>query len=227
MKYLTEEELSIIADKLLESPTRETLRELSEEYSLENSLNDSESVQIPESVSKPQSLENQGLDIPNSETSEILSPEITNNENNLIEQAPSLPKPDLNSEISIQGPSLSEEQTPESPTIEVPSIENVGFQPVESQVPIQGGDIALGNAVPFNGNLFEQPNLSPASTMMQTTDNFTGNISESSIPVGDTPFFGPADKTQVNNPIPGIDSNQTYVGPTMFGQIQTDYQRAA
>ena len=140
--------------------------------------------------------------------------------------------------ISMGEPSVKPIPSFDIPKIDVPNLNNNNNDSINPSVISQpslnnnissNNNVPLANSeVPFNGNIFEPISNNPSS-MMQTTDNF--GISENpknEIPVTSNTFFGPSVPSG-GNPIPisGQNMQTPNVGPTMFGQIQNDFQRAA
>lgn len=201
MKYLSKEELEDITNELLENPTRETLKVLNNKYNGEEKKINIPTYENQSSVleSKTSDINIPAFNIPQSvSTSEIPS---TNNVQNSVPLGDTIP-------ISSE-PNNSINDT-------IPSLE------VPQSTPIQNNNTRIN----FSGNLWE-PQMPTIGNMMETTDNF--NTKQNTIPNINTnnqniPFFGPATES-VNNPIPvnNIPNN----GPSMFGQIQQNYNPGA
>lgn len=208
MKYLSKEELEDITSELLNNPTRETLKVLSNKY------NDGEKVvEMPTSGMSENVNPEPHINIPTFEVPSVNN-EVSFNENNNI-PAVEVPKfepvvntPSAGVEVSVfnTGVNLSDS----IPTLEVP----------------QTPKVENNTSVNFSGNLWE-PQMPSIGNMMETTDNF--NTVQSTIPQNtmpntnpnmETPFFGEPTPT-VNNQIPV--SGPSNNGPSMFGQIQQNY----
>lgn len=212
MKYLSKEELEDITSELLNNPTRETLKVLSNKY------NDGEKV----------------VEMPISGMSENVNPEPNIN-------IPTFEVPSVNNEVNVN-------ENNNIPVLEVPKFESVVNTPSAGvEVPVFNTGVNLSDSIPtlevpqtpkvenntsvnFSGNLWE-PQMPSIGNMMETTDNF--NTVQSTIPQNtmpnmnpniEIPFFGEPTPT-VNNQIPvGGSSNN---GPSMFGQIQQNYNTGA
>lgn len=213
MKYLSKEELEDIANELLNNPTRETLKVLSNKYNGEEKV-----VEMP--VSNNTTLEMNNVphfDIPTFEVPSV------NNEVN-VSKSSSIPvlevptfegtTPGKVEEPVVNAGIPSVNVSDSIPTLEVPEMPKV-----DNNTPVN-----------FSGNLWE-PQMPSVGNMMETTDNFNtaGNtISQNTMPgVGqsmEVPFFGGTTPT-VNNQIPV--SGPATQGPSMFGQIQQNYNTGA
>lgn len=198
MKYLSKEALEDIANSLLENPTPKTLGELNQKY------NQEETVSLPKEA---------------------------------VEQAPpSMEIPPVN----MGEPSVKPIPSFEIPKVDIPNLNNYSANNISNIGVVENpslnnnvnsnNNVPLTNSeVPFNGNIFEPISNNPTS-MMQTTDNF--GVSENpknEIPVTNNTFFGPSAPSE-GNPIPISGQNAQApknIGPTMFGQIQNDFQRVA
>ena len=100
--------------------------------------------------------------------------------------------------------------------------DNIPSLEVPQSVPVQNNNAQVN----FSGNLWE-PQMPTIGNMMETTDNF--NTVQNTMPntnpnIQNTPFFGPVTES-VNNPIPV--NNVPNNGPSMFGQIQQNYNQGA
>ena len=100
--------------------------------------------------------------------------------------------------------------------------DNIPSLEVPQSVPEQNNNAQVN----FSGNLWE-PQMPTIGNMMETTDNF--NTVQNTMPntnpnIQNTPFFGQTTEP-VNNPIPV--NNVPNNGPSMFGQIQQNYNMGA
>lgn len=100
--------------------------------------------------------------------------------------------------------------------------DNIPSLEVPQSMPVQNNSTQVN----FSGNLWE-PQMPTIGNMMETTDNF--NTSQNTMPntnpnIQNTPFFGQTTEP-VNNPIPV--NNVPNNGPSMFGQIQQNYNQGA
>lgn len=201
MKYLTKEELMDITNELLENPTRETLKILSDKYNDElkeentviQNLNEVSEVNVEPIPSSLPVEENNNL----LEKNEIESPVVT------------LPIDTQNTEIH-QVEQLNTNLTNfELPKLETPTFINQNNESVN-----------------FNGNVFDTP-VPNVGNLMQTTDNFNSipnTMPTTEIPITPTPFFS-AQQELANNPIPvgGPVNNMVNQSPSMFGQFEQNY----
>lgn len=227
MKYLSKEELEDIANELLNNPTRETLKVLSNKYNGEEKV-----VEIP--VSNDTTLEMNNVPHFNIPTFEVPS---VNNEVKVSES----------SSIPVLEVPTFEETTPgkvEEPMIntDIPSV-NVSDSIPTLEVP-EMPKADNNTLVNFSGNLWE-PQMPSAVNMMETTDNFNTTVntmSQNTMPgvnqnmevpfFGETtpvvnnqiPVSGPVPPQGVNNQMPSGPAPQ---GPSMFGQIQQNYNIGA
>lgn len=201
MRYFTKEELEDITKKLLEDPSRETLKELNEKYNGSNEVINPPVNEIPNINVVPPVV----APIPTIVTDEepfvvpMEAPQAVNPITNF--NIPTMEVPETeNLNNDIQGVSNFE-----LPKLETPVFNNHNNEPIN-----------------FSGNLFETPK-SETSNLMQTTDNFSAmpnTMPTTEVPVTGSPFFGPSTEP-VNNPIPiEVASAQ---GPTMFGQFEQNY----
>ena len=219
MKYLSKEELEDITNELLENPTRETLKVLNNKYNSEENGVETKSIVEPVKIDVPEVK----VDIPTFEV-----PNTTN--------TPESKTPNMNIPIfNIPGSaSVNEVQnnTPLGETIPIssePTVpvnnninDNIPSLEVPQSVPVQNNNAQVN----FSGNLWE-PQMPTIGNMMETTDNF--NAVQNTMPntnpnIQNTPFFGPVTES-VNNPIPV--NNVPNNGPSMFGQIQQNYNQGA
>lgn len=221
MKYLSKEELEDITNELLENPTRETLKVLNNKYNGEEikSISEPAKEDIPEVPSTPEiKLDIPTFEVPNSgSTSESTIPNIN---------IPTFNIPGSTPVNEVQNNKPLEETIPISsePTVPVNNNinDNIPSLEVPQSIPVQNNNAQVN----FSGNLWE-PQMPTIGNMMETTDNFNTvqntmpNINPSS---QNTPFFGPATEP-VNNPIPV--NNVPNNGPSMFGQIQQNYNQGA
>lgn len=197
MKYLTKEELMDITNKLLENPTRETLKILSDKYNNENkvipNLNEVGEVKV-ETVTSP------------------LPVEVNNNlvEQNQMESPVVMPSVDTQ---NVQVEQVAQQNTT-IPSFEMPKLETPAFTNQNNE------------SINFNGNIFDTP-TPIVGNLMQTTDNFNSipNTTPSTeVPIAPTPFFS-APQELANNPIPvgGPVNNMVNQSPSMFGQFEQNY----
>ncbi len=173
--------------------------------------------------------------MPNQGTIEPVTPELNTYSENI--QPVELPNTELNtSNIPLGAPEVPTLSAPnENVSVEVNNIPNLNtVNTAEAVTPPLNTFASTPNtnnsAVPFDGNLFAQPNTNP-SAMMETTDNFGVNeMQGTNVPIENNNFFGPnVNSSPVNNPIPITEPQPQpeIIGPTMFGQIQNDYQKVA
>ena len=200
MKYFTKEELEKIAEKILNNPTRETLKELNEEYNGKEELN----------IDTPKTIPNA---IPNEKVAEPLPP--------VVDTPVASPLPNTDTK-NFNIPETNNVSNNTSVFQSVPSFE---LPKVDS--PASSNYVPNNSPIDFNGNLWE-PSLPEVNNLMDTTDNF--NVSNPSsqnveVPVVNGPFFGQTNEP-VNNQIP-ISGTPSQQGPTMFGQMQSNYGNAA
>lgn len=212
MKYLSKEELEDITNELLENPTRETLKVLNNKYNSEE--NGVETKSIVEPVK---------LDIPTFEVPNTTNTPESNTPNMNI---PTFNIPGSASVNEVQNNKPLGETIPISSELTVPVNNNINDNIPSLEVP-QSVPVQNNNAqVNFSGNLWE-PQMPTIGNMMETTDNF--NTVQNTMPntnpnIQNTPFFGPVTES-VNNPIPV--NNVPNNGPSMFGQIQQNYNQGA
>ena len=212
MKYLSKEELEDITNELLENPTRETLKVLNNKYNSEE--NGVETKSIVEPVK---------LDIPTFEVPNTTNTPESNTPNMNI---PTFNIPGSASVNEVQNNKPLGETIPKSSELTVPvnnnKNDNIPSLEVPQSVPVQNNNAQVN----FSGNLWE-PQMPTIGNMMETTDNF--NTVQNTMPntnpnIQNTPFFGPVTES-VNNPIPV--NNVPNNGPSMFGQIQQNYNQGA
>lgn len=222
MKYFTKEELEDITNKLIENPTRETLKTLNDIYN-GNSVME-------------QGLVNDNLAVNTASVVETLPDVSVPIKNEVVNEV--LPSAELNAQVNmpisevVETPVINTLPNINIPNIEVTNVDNnvnngvgvPGFELPKLEVPVFNNQ--NNETVDFSGNLFEQP-MQNMSNLMQTTDNFNGipnAIPNTEVSVASTPFFGVSNES-VNNPIPveGTVNNMQNVGPSMFGEIQQNY----
>lgn len=219
MKYLSKEELEDITNELLENPTRETLKVLNNKYNSEENGVETKSIVEPVKIDVPEVK----LDIPTFEVPNTTNTPESNTPNMNI---PTFNIPGSASVNEVQNNKPLGETIPISsePTVPVNNNinDNIPSLEVPQSVPVQNNNAQVN----FSGNLWE-PQMPTIGNMMETTDNFNTvqntmpNINPSN---QNTPFFGPATES-VNNPIPV--NNVPNNGPSMFGQIQQNYNQGA
>lgn len=212
MKYLSKEELEDITNELLENPTRETLKVLNNKY------NSEENGVETKSIVEPVKLDIPTFEVPNTtNTPESNTPNMNIPTFNIPGSA-SVNEVQNNKPLGETIPISSEPTVPVNNNINdnIPSLE------VPQSVPVQNNNAQVN----FSGNLWE-PQMPTIGNMMETTDNF--NTVQNTMPntnpnIQNTPFFGPVTES-VNNPIPV--NNVPNNGPSMFGQIQQNYNQGA
>lgn len=226
MKYLSKEELEDITNELLENPTRETLKVLNNKYNSEENGGETKSIVEPVKVDVPE------VPIAPEVKPDIPTFEVPNTTNTPESTTPNMNIPTFNIPGSapvneVQNNKPLEETIPISsePTVPVNNNinDNIPSLEVPQSMPVQNNNNAPVN---FSGNLWE-PQMPTIGNMMETTDNF--NTVQNTIPninpsSQNNPFFGPVTEP-VNNPIPvnSVPNN----GPSMFGQIQQNYNQGA
>ena len=219
MKYLSKEELEDITNELLENPTRETLKVLNNKYNSEENGVETKSIVEPVKVDVPEVK----LDIPTFEVPNTTNTPESNTPNMNI---PTFNIPGSASVNEVQNNKPLGETIPISsePTVPVNNNinDNIPSLEVPQSVPVQNNNAQVN----FSGNLWE-PQMPTIGNMMETTDNF--NTVQNTLPntnpnIQNTPFFGPVTES-VNNPIPV--NNVPNNGPSMFGQIQQNYNQGA
>lgn len=219
MKYLSKEELEDITNELLTNPTRETLKVLNSKYNSEENSGETKSIVEPVKVDVPEAK----LDIPTFEAPNTTNtPESTTSNMNIptfnIPRSAPVNEVQNNKPLGETIPISSEPTVPVNNNINdnIPSLE------VPQSMPVQNNSTQVN----FSGNLWE-PQMPTIGNMMETTDNF--NTSQNTMPntnpnIQNTPFFGQTTEP-VNNPIPV--NNVPNNGPSMFGQIQQNYNQGA
>lgn len=219
MKYLSKEELEDITNELLENPTRETLKVLNNKYNSEENGVETKSIVEPVKVDVPEVK----VDIPTFEVPNTTNTPESNTPNMNI---PTFNIPGSASVNEVQNNKPLGETIPISsePTVPVNNNinDNIPSLEVPQSVPVQNNNAQVN----FSGNLWE-PQMPTIGNMMETTDNF--NAVQNTMPntnpnIQNTPFFGPVTES-VNNPIPV--NNVPNNGPSMFGQIQQNYNQGA
>ena len=222
MQYLTREELEDITTKLIENPTRETLKNLSNQYNTieEVSMPVMEETKVePEVVVSPfaevASEVQEPVVMPNEV--EVKVPEMVNTYQSIMPNMTEVPSFSVpNMELPKVDPLLNNGNSMQIPSFEAPKVEVPLFNS-QNSAPIN-----------FNGNLWgeqkqEVPNL------MQTTDNFnmpTNAVPSTEVPVAPQPFFVPNVETTANpipvgGPINNMDMPQAQ--PSMFGQFEQSF----
>lgn len=219
MKYLSKEELEDITNELLTNPTRETLKVLNSKYNSEENSGETKSIVEPVKVDVPKAK----LDIPTFEAPNTTNtPESTTSNMNIptfnIPRSAPVNEVQNNKPLGETIPISSEPTVPVNNNINdnIPSLE------VPQSMPVQNNSTQVN----FSGNLWE-PQMPTIGNMMETTDNF--NTVQNTMPntnpnIQNTPFFGQTTEP-VNNPIPV--NNVPNNGPSMFGQIQQNYNQGA
>lgn len=219
MKYLSKEELEDITNELLENPTRETLKVLNNKYNSEENGVETKSIVEPVKIDVPEVK----VDIPTFEVPNTTNTPESNTPNMNI---PTFNIPGSASVNEVQNNKPLGETIPISsePTVPVNNNinDNIPSLEVPQSVPVQNNNAQVN----FSGNLWE-PQMPTIGNMMETTDNF--NAVQNTMPntnpnIQNTPFFGPVTES-VNNPIPV--NNVPNNGPSMFGQIQQNYNQGA
>lgn len=225
MKYLSKEELEDITNELLENPTRETLKVLNNKYNSEENGVETKSIVEPVKIDAPEVpiAPEVKLDIPTFEVPNTTNTPESNTPNMNI---PTFNIPGSASVNEVQNNKPLGETIPISsePTVPVNNNinDNIPSLEVPQSVPVQNNNAQVN----FSGNLWE-PQMPTIGNMMETTDNF--NTVQNTMPntnpnIQNTPFFGPVTEP-VNNPIPV--NNVPNNGPSMFGQIQQNYNIGA
>lgn len=201
MKYLTKEELDHIALSLVENPSYETLRGLTEE--LKNKYSE-EKVEINTSIS-PAPLATETVTFTTNEP--IVEPQPP------VVEMPQMEVPQMQNEVPINN---------------IISPEIPSFAPLETPVSKEVNNSFNNEPINFTGNLWEpEPNNLMSTT--ESFNNNQSNNPNYNIPVSNGQFFGNTKET-VPNPIPiggmptpnNIPSPQ---GPSMFGQFEQNYNK--
>lgn len=225
MKYLSKKELEDITNELLENPTRETLKVLNNKYNSEENGVETKSIVEPVKIDTPEVpiAPEVKLDIPTFEVPNTTNTPESNTPNMNI---PTFNIPGSASVNEVQNNKPLGETIPISsePTVPVNNNinDNIPSLEVPQSVPVQNNNAQVN----FSGNLWE-PQMPTIGNMMETTDNF--NTVQNTMPntnpnIQNTPFFGQTTEP-VNNPIPV--NNVPNNGPSMFGQIQQNYNMGA
>lgn len=213
MKYLSKEELEDIANELLNNPTKETLRVLSNKYNGEEKV-----VEMPVGDSATLNINSMPhFDIPTFEVPSV---------NNEVKVGESSSIPVL--EVPVFGGTTPDKVEEPMVNTDIPSV-NVSDSIPTLEVP-EMPKVDNNTPVNFSGNLWE-PQMPSAVNMMETTDNFNTTVntmSQNTMPGVnqnmEVPFFGETTPA-VNNQIPV--SGPVPQGPSMFGQIQQNYNTGA
>lgn len=201
MKYLTKEELDHIALSLVENPSYETLRGLTEE--LKNKYSE-EKVEINTNIS-PAPLTTETVTFTTNEP--IVEPQPP------VVEMPQMEVPQMQNEVPINN---------------IISPEIPSFAPLETPVSKEVNNSFNNEPINFTGNLWEpEPNNLMSTT--ESFNNNQSNNPNYNIPVSNGQFFGNTKET-VPNPIPiggmptpnNIPSPQ---GPSMFGQFEQNYNK--
>ena len=231
MKYLSKEELEDITNELLENPTRETLKVLNNKYNSEENGVETKSIVEPVKIDVPEvKLDIPTFEVPNTtNTPESNTPNMNIPTFNIPGSA-SVNEVQNNKPLGETIPISSEPTVPvnnnindnENGTIRFVHEETVPVNEYPESVPVQNNNAQVN----FSGNLWE-PQMPTIGNMMETTDNF--NTVQNTMPntnpnIQNTPFFGQTTEP-VNNPIPV--NNVPNNGPSMFGQIQQNYNMGA
>lgn len=208
MKYLSKEELEDIANELLNNPTKETLRVLSNKYNGEEKV-----VEMPVDNGATLNINSMPhFDIPTFEVPSV---------NNEVKVSESSSIPVL--EVPVFGGTTPGKVEEPVVNTDIPSV-NVSDSIPTLEVP-EMPKVDNNTPVNFSGNLWE-PQMPSAVNMMETTDNF--NTTVNTMPGVnqnmEVPFFGETTPV-VNNQIPV--SGPVPQGPSMFGQIQQNYNTGA
>lgn len=221
MQYLTREELEDITTKLIENPTRETLKNLSNQY------NTIEEVSIPvmEEIKKEPEVS------PFAEVaSEVQEPVVMPNK---VE----VKIPEMVNVYQNAVPNMTEVSNFSIPDVEVPAVETLlinngnsmqipGFETPKIEQPIFNSK--NNTPINFNGNLWGEPKQD-VPNLMQTTDNFnmpTNVVPSTEVPVAPQPFFVPNIETTANPiPVGGPINNMEMPKqqPSMFGQFEQSF----
>lgn len=222
MKYFTKEELEDITNKLIENPTRETLKSLNDTYNC-NSIMEQElvgdnnlvvdSVPVVESLSDV-SISNEVVNavLPSSNlNAQVVSSVPVTTEMSSVNNMSNFDNPNVGI-LNIEN--MANNNRMQVPSFELPKLETPAFNNQNNE------------QINFNGNLFEQ-NVQNIGNLMQTTDNFNSipnTIPNTEVSVAPAPFFGVSNEP-INNPIPveGAVNNTTVIGPSMFGEMQQNY----
>lgn len=205
MKYFTKEELNHIATSLIENPSYETLKNL--DIELENKYNIGDHVAtVSSSNVEP---------IPSVVNEPVISPLPPVSETTVAmpSGAPFATEANVTNNTPIQ----------QVPSFELPKIEQANTNNINQN--------NINNTpINFTGNLWEPL----GDSLMSTTDNFNnmpaGN-QNFEVPVSNGQFFG-TQRESSPNPIPitgnqQAQASQNIQGPSMFGQFEQNYNKAA
>ena len=228
MKYFTKEELEDITNKLIENPTRETLKSLNDTYNStdvveQQLLNDNDLVidvtPVVESLSDVSlaPIQNEVVNevLPSANVNaQLVSPITVTTEMSAVNNLPDFNIHNI--DISNTGDMVNNNvnNTMQVPSFELPKLETPVFNNQNNE------------QINFTGNLFEQ-SMQNIGNLMQTTDNFNAipnTITNTEVSVAPAPFFGVSNEP-VNNPITveGPANNMPVMGPSMFGEMQQNY----
>lgn len=224
MKYFTKEELEDITNKLIENPTRETLKSLNDTYN---------GVMEQEIVNNNLVVDVSPVDESISDVSEPIKNEVINEV---------LPSGDLNAQVvspvlsAVEIPAVNNLPNVNISNMEIPRFDNTVNNNINNGMQVPSFELPKletpvfnnqnNEPINFSGNLFEQPTQNMGG-LMQTTDNFNAIpnvISNTELSVSPAPFFGVSNEP-INNPIPveGPVNNIQTMGPSMFGEMQQNY----
>lgn len=201
MKYLTKEELDHIALSLIENPSYETLRGLTDE--LKNKYSEV-TIEINTNIS-PAPLVSEPVNfVANEPTLEPQPP---------VVELPKVEVSQMQNEVPINNIT----------TPEVPS-----FAPLETPLPKEANNSFNNEPINFTGNLWEpEPNNLMSTT--ESFNNNQSNNPNYNIPVSNGQFFGNAKETVPNQiPIGGMampNNIPNPQGPSMFGQFEQNYNK--
>lgn len=175
-------------------------------------------------------ITNELLENPTRETLKVLNNKYNSEENgvetkSIVEPVKiDVPEVPIAPEVKLDIPTFEVPNTTNTPESNTPNMNIPTFNiPGSASV----NEVQNNNAqVNFSGNLWE-PQMPTIGNMMETTDNF--NTVQNTMPntnpnIQNTPFFGQTTEP-VNNPIPV--NNVPNNGPSMFGQIQQNYNMGA
>ena len=248
MKYFTNEELNYIASELLRNPSRETLKSLNDKYNGEINTTETPTVNWTEAPAEP---------LNNIEPLSDVSIQGTNDteENKVPSEVPEMPAqvtPMCNPDsINYESANPVVEQTNNSnidlpksdngiPSLDIGSVSPVNYQnAIQSEInngpALEMPQVAMPadnserrvEPVQVNGNVWDTQTPT-ASNMMQTTDNFNATIDPVvNQNVNNEPVsFFQSTPSQPNNPIP-VSGLQMNSGPTMFGQLEQNFNNGA
>lgn len=241
MNYLTKEELEEITNKLLENPTRETLKELNTKY---NGVEEVIAPVVENQTNEEVIPEFNNINIPNINT--VIEQPVVNQEpvnlnnipnteiNNMSVPSFEVPSSTETSQNTISLDNLEQTNAPEIsnninlnnvPNNEINNMNVPSFEVPKLNVPESNNNVNNPNnqVVDFNGNLWEPQNTT-VNNMMDTTDNFNigimGTPENNNVPINNGEFFTP-NPEPINNPIPVGGDN--FQGPSMFGQFEQNF----